>query len=424
MPTRHTGTPKQPQAEDSRDWYPYHAGFTLAFASRVIQEDLAGTARIIDPWNGAGTTTAAAAALGLQATGIDINPALTVIARGRLSSPPKADDLDAWIREIIALGRSTQRPVAATDPLLTWLRRPSAAALRAIEQGILGISGYANPSSTPLRDMLAAESFSSPSNIVCFLYAALFATARDALTPFRTKNPTWIRYPASHRHRVSPSPDHLAKAFAQRVKYLAARVTSSDDRVEAEIVTGSAFDEADAQVFDGCLTSPPYATRIDYVRSSLAELAVVGLHRDEIASLRAGVLGTPQVRGVRSVDTPTLPRTAESLLKDIRDHDSHGSANYYAPWMRNYLGGLFTSLDRLTKRVVDGGPIAMVVQDSYYKRHHVNLQCIVTEMMAELSRNLLRRNDYPARHLLAHTNPNARRYLAERQNVESLLVFV
>ena len=49
----------------------------------------------------------------------------------------------------------------------------------------------------------------------------------------------------------------------------------------------------DGIVADLILGSPPYCTRIDYVISTLPELAVLGYCNEDLAVLRASMLGTP-----------------------------------------------------------------------------------------------------------------------------------
>ena len=53
-------SPKQPQPERQKDWYPYYAGYTTAFAAGVFEAYLSGAESVLDPWNGSGTTTAVA----------------------------------------------------------------------------------------------------------------------------------------------------------------------------------------------------------------------------------------------------------------------------------------------------------------------------------------------------------------------------
>jgi hypothetical protein len=261
--------------------------------------------------------------------------------------------------------------------------------------------------------------------LAAFFYAALFAAVRDLLQPFRASNPTWLRYPRSSRHRINPSQQRIGEAFRARVEFLASRLTlpGALGNHERQVQTGSALDlRADTQ-FDACLTSPPYATRVDYVRNTLAELAVLGLSSEQVERLRSTTLGTPKVRGTKREVEGLSSAKARRVVSLVSEHPSHGSANYYAPWICNYFAALEDSLARINGVVVKGGPIALVVQDSFYKTVRVDLQDIVLEMMMDLGRELHVREDHDVRHLFARINPAAKKHLASRRNTESVLVF-
>ena len=81
----HSTSPKQPSTRRRRDWYPYYAGYTQSFVDAVIGECLEEPTFVIDPWSGSGTTTVTCLKRGVASKGVDINPALTVIARARLT---------------------------------------------------------------------------------------------------------------------------------------------------------------------------------------------------------------------------------------------------------------------------------------------------------------------------------------------------
>jgi len=80
-------SPKQTTAERHSSLFPYYAGFSEAFVRDAL-DALQATADqiVLDPWNGSGTTTAVAKQGGLTSIGIDINPALAVVARARLAT--------------------------------------------------------------------------------------------------------------------------------------------------------------------------------------------------------------------------------------------------------------------------------------------------------------------------------------------------
>ena len=79
-------SPKQPGSKARRDWYPYYAGFTKRFVEAVIDQYFRKVERVLDPWSGSGTTTVTCLRRGLRSHGIDINPAVTVVARARLNA--------------------------------------------------------------------------------------------------------------------------------------------------------------------------------------------------------------------------------------------------------------------------------------------------------------------------------------------------
>src|SRR5688500_12785789 len=64
-PVSPIASPKQPPQERLKDWYPYYAGYTSAFAESVFDQYLGSAKSVVDPWNGSGTTTAVAASRGV-----------------------------------------------------------------------------------------------------------------------------------------------------------------------------------------------------------------------------------------------------------------------------------------------------------------------------------------------------------------------
>jgi hypothetical protein len=417
-------TPKQPQPEKLKDWYPYYAGFTSDFVDAVLSTYFEASCYLLDPWNGSGTTTAVAAARGRSCVGIDINPAVTVVARARLTPCSVRDSLGPLANEIALAARRESPLQRRNDPLSRWFRRPAVESIRRLQHAIHAVLvGDAD-----LEVELARYHGRSPDALPllgAFYYTALFAAVRALLAPFRASNPSWLTYPSTLNHRISPSQDRITAAFHDRADHLANRLTVPTEYAHsgATILLGSALDLPDQQVYDGCFTSPPYATRIDYVRGTSAELAILGLDDDQIADLRRNTTGTPTVRGIIKPRCALLSDAANKTISAVESHTSHGSSNYYGPWIRNYLTDLETSLSKISASVKPSGVIGIVVQDSYYKSIHVDLQRIVCETIEALGRRLAARHDYPVRHSLAKKNPAARKHLSTRVNHESLLVF-
>jgi hypothetical protein len=417
-------TPKQPQLERLKDWYPYYAGFTAQFASAAMEAFFAGAATLLDPWNGSGTTTTVATIRGITATGIDINPTMTIIARARLTPISVRESLVPIAREILQAGDEAGWRSSDADALAQWLRAPAVDAIRRIQQGIHRV--VADDDGSPLDLGQVSRMSENLPVLAAFYYAALFAVARDLLQPYRASNPAWLRYPRSYRHKISPAPERISNRFLQRVHFLSERLTvpATSKPETTQLRTGSAVNlELDSPV-DGCLTSPPYATRVDYVRDGLAELAVLGVSPEQVAELRRLATGTPVVKGTNRDAVAPRSDAAAATLASVAKHTSHGSANYYVPWLRNYFDDLDRSLARISGSVKPGGRIGVLVQDSHYKSHRIDMQSIVNEMMAASGRTLSFREDFPVRHSMARMNPAARLHLPERSNTESLLVFM
>lgn len=414
-------SPKQPQPEHRRDWYPYYAGFTVDFVDAVLATHGDGVRTVLDPWNGAGTTTSVCARRKLDSAGVDLNPALTVIARARLTPVSVAESLTPLAAEILDAAQRRGAPLHPNDPLGTWLRAPAVERLRAIQGAI-----HAVLSDVPDRSGLAIDVLAGKLPLLAaFYYSALFATTRDTLSRFRATNPAWIRTPDTERHRINPGWPALSSRFLLRVQYLASRLSvpnSSGSTIELR--TASATDlPFESNSFDATITSPPYATRIDYIKGVLPELSVLGATAADVEQLRRSSTGSPVVRGVPRSGGRLESEYGLSLLEGIKGHDSKGSRSYYYPWMSNYLHGLQSGLNETARVVVAGGPICIVAQDSHYKELHIDLQRVIVDMMRAAGRQLVNREDYDVRHHMARINPRARRYVENPRSQESLLVF-
>ena len=353
---------------------------------------------IIDPWNGAGTTTVVCERRGICSTGIDINPALTVIARGRLTPITQRNELKKVGSKIINSWDGVPTYSFEGDALTTWMQPTAVQKVRRIQQAIHGSTPGATASIPLGRAIHRTDDFS---HVTSFFYCALFGVVRDLLRRYRTTNPMWIKTPPAPANRIRPSWETLSKSFAEQVELLSGRLTvpaQTPDFLSASLLTGNAsrLSLPNASL-DGAITSPPYATRIDYVKGMLPELVLLGADKSFLESLRRDVTGTPVVRADSERSSISLKsETGRAALKYISGHSSKGSSSYYLPWLRNYLQDLQSGLMELARTVKAGGKICVVVQDSYYKEYKIDLQMIVTELMEALARALHSRSDYSA----------------------------
>ena len=418
-------SPKQPPAKNQRDWYPYYAGFTEEFVDAVLEEHLKDAKFVLDPWSGSGTTTAVCIKRGLSSKGVDINPALTLIARARLTPHSSQANLESLTTQILEIARDLDSQPHQEDLLQCWIRPDVVHRIRAIQDAIHHALEESESRPEP-RDIHASAD--KLSILACFFYCVLFAVVRDLLDRFRTTNPMWLKNPDSYRCRIAPSWNTLSEMFQLQSDQLGNLLSLKHDPIYANgepFKTGTAtnlpFDEA---LFDAALTSPPYATRIDYVKGTLPELAVLGADEKFLSNLRRKTTGSPVVKGVTDdIAKPLKSACGISILEYIDSHSSKGSQSYYLPWMRNYLGNLQAGLAEINRTVDPRGTICVVVQDSYYKEFLIDLQCIVIETLDSLGRSFLCRHDHPAPNPRAQMDINAQPHTSKRHNTETLLVF-
>jgi hypothetical protein len=406
----------------SQLWYDYYAGYSASFAKDAIAallSDSNGTNRVLDPWNGSGTTTIAASVKGHRAIGIDRNPALVVIAKGRhlpasvrASLAPLANDITQVAARLLEKPFSAKLP----DELSTWFVADARAQLRALERAVHQVLVDGSVSDSPVRP-------GRLSTLAAFFYCALFTVVRQLTAPFRGSNPTWIRRPTDNSQLLSTNWDAMATRFLDACATLADRLLLEHETPEsiADLRVGAAERLTVARKVDLTLGSPPYCTRIDYVIATYPELAVLGYRSDQIQRLRRTMLGSPLTRNDGLGDDPRWGRTARRFLKTVEEHPSKASSTYYLRYYTGYLRGLHDALLRLDHLTRRDGTIALVVQDSYYKEAHFDLPAIVTEIGRSLGRSP-ERLDFDVPRTMASLHPGARAYRSSFRAVESLVV--
>ena len=260
-------TPKVSHAEKQRLIYPYYAGFSGDFVMGMLDRLLTSKkSKVLDPWNGSGTTTYSAALRGADATGCDLNPALTLVARARV-----ANELDV------------SRATRAWTHIAKLEGPDDASALRHCEALYRGVVSMNEDSGSDLGP-------SAKSLILC----ALFETLRESYNHARTRNPSWFSSKAAE-------PPH--QPFAE-IKLLAsecfveliARRTAQKDKIQVNpnlhTCDLSAI-KAPSGHFDIVITSPPYLTRLDYVKATWPELMLLqrlcGINVSDLCTKNDGI---------------------------------------------------------------------------------------------------------------------------------------
>ncbi|MES2445431.1 MAG: DNA methyltransferase [Pseudomonadota bacterium] len=417
------GSPKRARGHGDgwEGFFPYYAGFPAEFAKNLISSaELGRDDVILDPWNGSGTTSYAAALCGRSAIGIDINPVMVIVARARLLGSSEADTLVPLGQRVLYEARAN-RQIDKSDPLLTWFRPLTAAILRGIERSIRAhLVGALTI--TPKGARLDHLSGLAATN-----YVALFSVARSLAQGFRTSNPTWLRKPKAGEARVGANASEIEALFEQRLRSMSAALTLAETghwRNDAEIRLG---DSTSAIISGGradlVLTSPPYCTRIDYTSATRIELALLQpLQTHNTDSLRRKMAGSPLVPLEAISERAEWGRTCLSFLESVREHRSRASSGYYYKTHVDYFDKIYRSLGRVSSALSHSGVAVLVAQDSFYKEIRNDLSTILSEMSERQGMALERREDFAVR-TMASINPGSIKYRSESKAFESVLCF-
>lgn len=408
--------PKLRSREDAAVWYQYYAGYSEDFVRNALHGlGIRKGSVVLDPWNGAGTTTFVADYAGYEAVGFDLNPAMVIIARGR-SARIVPEHVVSMVDSLVGAAKRHRGGVGASA-LGRWLAPETANALVRLERAIRSQCGLLN---APINRRWELH---GPSAV---LYTGLFRTLQAIVRPLRSKNPTWLKTP-SDGARICVETDELLAAFRAQVDELIALRTRAETvssgpgpRIE---VSASHRLPLGASVVDAIIASPPYCTRIDYVAATLPELTLLGYGDTDIRALREGMIGTPTVGGQQPCPQASWGETCLGFLERVKGHSSKASSTYYWKTLAQYFEGAHSSMREADRVLRHDGYCILVVQDSYYKEIHNNLAASYVEMAEHIGWSLLKQIDFETRRSMAGINSKSKKYRVSHSPVESVLIF-
>lgn len=421
-------SPKREQGSNSADGevYPFYPGFSDHFTEPLIESAaLDKNACVMDPWNGSGTTTAAAARLGIRTYGFDLNPVMVIVAKARQVTWTPKRSLRQLAAKIVRRAKDLDFHYVTNDPLLTWYAPQSVLALRRCELAIQRIV----VDERVCQPLALRCTYAGVSEVAAFYYTALFRTVRAQLIKFSSSNPTWTKKPKTDSHRLRPRLESIALIFENQVEAMISSLESKFSKPHTEVKPYIDLASSDSlplpdRSVDLVVTSPPYCTRIDYAVATGPELAVLGYTKDAISeTLRKKLIGTPTVRSQVPTPSAVWGPTCLKFLESVRCHPSRASSTYYYKNHVQYFQAIYESISELYRCLKKHGTCVIVVQDSYYKELHNDLPQIFIEMASNNRLALKRRVDFPFSRTMARLHPGVRNYRNGYGGVESVLCF-
>jgi hypothetical protein len=385
-------TPKRPQAETAgmADLFPYYAGFSFNWASSILYKQIVKSGiespLILDPWNGSGTTTAAAQYNGYRSIGVDLNPVANVVANLRTSLQERMRTDEPFVPAVL------NDSIMDDEPLSTWLDATTAGRIRS------WVRSAEDQDNTTSAQILIA----------------IFRVVRAITKDFEGSNPTWVRKAGRSDELVHLDATALDNLIVDAQRKIIKRLSEHGEQLHQEvastIITASATNLPlrDRSV-NVILTSPPYLTRIDYAVSYSRELAVMGVNAFADRGFRGGLMGTALIRKDRDRSNPWGP-VASQLVQQISGHSSKASSGYYKKQVTQYLDDLTRSFDEVSRVAADDATLMLVVQDSYYKDIPVRLAAICIDEALKRGWNLAWDDPERVRRSIIQCNSGAQAY--------------
>ncbi|MQA66625.1 MAG: hypothetical protein GEU76_12120 [Alphaproteobacteria bacterium] len=414
-------------------WFRYYAGFSTGFVEDAIELlDLRAGSNLLDPWLGAGTTSEVAISKGYKVTGFDLNPAMLVVAKARLLPSDARKKIAHLLNDISRkfefgdvknIQWWSQR---SHEPLEQWLQPTSAREFRDLEQTVyLILRRYDRCLTGPIW-----KHAGQVAPVTAFFYICLFRSLRHVISRYQASNPTWIKV-SKGRHRIRVSRSTLLRRLRKDVEELSASIESETrdmpeiDPSKWRISQASSLNlPVRSNSINAVVSSPPYCTRIDYVKATLPELAVIDFPLGgPVRSLRDQMIGTPTIFGAIKRDHKFWGNTCTQFLSKVENHPTKASESYYLKYFLQYFWSASVSLREIDRALKKGGKCMLVIQDSYYKDIFNDLPKIYCEMAERIGWSIELKVDFPVRRTFAAINPDAKRHRNEFGAIESVMLF-
>lgn len=407
------------QSQKRSHWYPYYAGYCPQFVEGVIDLlSLDASHLVLDPWNGAGTTTAVCQSRSIRAWGVDLNPVMVVVGRARLLRDDAVGSLHALLGAILADAQGGLRRTSSPhEPLTSWFDGASAARLRSVERSI-------RRALCDSADLGVLDRVARLSKLASFFYVLCFRVTRELLGDrVTTKNPTWLRSELAASHKVNATWSDIQEvAERELAKMEASHKLAPAQWVECDVQIGSSTEiEELGFTASTIIGSPPYFTRIDYAVATRVELAFLGVDAGQFDAIRGSLLGGAK----NSISEAALPEFDLSLeiLDKITGHESKASGAYYRQYYARFLRGYEDSMSGVARACSPGGDVVLVVQDSMYKDIHLDLASLSIHLLEVAGLHLEDRKDFGCATSLRHKNRSAQSYAKSWRASESVLWF-
>ena len=334
---------------------------------------------VLDPMAGSGTTLVEARLLGRSAIGFDLDPLACLIARVK-SSDLDAQDIDDHAQAVITQVNCDLEELRS--------ERVSAA-----------VRERSTPPDFPRRDYwfspqvskaLALLSFhigksTMPEKVRDFLWVAFSSVI---LSKVSVANARDIIHSRHHHFEHSVPPDVVSR-FQTRVKIMRKQIANFQGLCSQVPASTVEIHQGDARQLtlpndsiDLVVTSPPYATALDYSRAHFLAVAwmqpVFNLSMEQYMALAPGYIGSERghVDRIFKLDAQLEPLpTAQSALGSLKERDLR-----QAHLIQRYFKDMYAALGEMSRVLRPNGHVFIVVCPSHVRQVQIPTHTVFTEM--------------------------------------------
>ncbi len=422
-----SASPKRSSSSSLLDtWYKYYAGYSYEFAKSVLQllrrcnNDV-----VLDPWNGGGTTILAASHLGMTSIGSDLNPFAVVLSKAKLVTDSQLKKIlnDYSGFDVPHSMKADSKRETIIDFLLDSLSPIVGHTGAKIYTELLCFFGLIEFWDYDRGSCKVGRL----SEIESYLLVVMISLLRSEFSLSNASNPTWMNYTAKGGVDNIDREYFLGLIFNKIKSDLKKEIFSlnaESHKVDINILDSRRMGVEN--VADLVLTSPPYCTRIDYAVNNKVELIALGYSSQlTFDSIRKGLMGTTKIRGERFESMPEhWPTGVKKLLSDIKCHRSNDSAGYYYKNYSQYFCDAISSIASVSRALREGGRLALVLQNSYYKEVGIDLVELYSEICSVHGFSVLGTKSVDVKNVLADINTKSKVYEPNKKYRETLLVMI
>ena len=319
------------------DWFPYLEGYSPAFVEAILDQYAPVAKRVLDPFNGVGTTGLACGRRGIEVGYVEVNPVLQYVAQTKsIASSATSEARDVIAEQLSDVLRGAIDSIAESVP---------DTALAAAYNRAFGTSQF-----------FGEAAFDTVCRARTWIDTV--ASERPEVSPFLTVAALASLLPASKlirrgdvRYRKGKELDAIL-AFEQGLQAagyaIAADISGLRETIApAHLLVEDArhLERIPSQSFDAVITSPPYLNGTNYFRNTKLELWFMRCLQDrtELAAYRkravtAGIndVSAGKGRGTASPRIESLVAELESNAYDTQESQgwSRRTSRTWRSWRR------------------------------------------------------------------------------------------